>query len=790
MARVRRLRRDRPYYLIPIMLGMAGVLFSSQLEDTVLRGVVLLLCLAIPLFIGGNLLARVYSDGLQRFLLMAGMFTLTIGAVVTISGYSESLVDLEYVSVEVGSLSRALGVGSLLLGLLVVLYSMVRSEAMIDELGDRFRHVADHIGEGFVLMDSRGTIIMTNKLLTTITGIQAADLIGHKVQELAREFEVEPIARHSDRRSRGLASEYELDWTRDEEELRLLVRESPLRDRRQRRVGTLQTVHDISIEHRLKKRLEEYTQGLQKLVESRTERLHASEKRHRELLMNMQEGFLTIDRELKVRFANDRISKVMRYDDQDLIGRDLLTVVHLEERDRLRGALALVDSQSPQRRDQEYTFVRSDGAYVPVKVSIAAVEETEQDDMYLSLVVTDVHELKEMHRELELRARALELANEELRELDRAKDIFLSNVSHELRTPLGTLDGYIDMLQAEELGDLEAPQNAALEVMARNVDRLSSMIKEMIESSRMEIRGIRLAESIFVPLNLLHECADSAHPQALKRDIGVTVEDGNEIPFMWGDREKVGQALGILVSNAVKFSRDATQVRLSVEKREDGGVAISVADRGIGIPQEYQEQIFRKFYQIDSSLTRHYQGTGIGLSIAKAIMEAHGGCVELDSQPSEGSTFTLLFPGALFEIGDSSEPAAATGGAILLAVQETELATALTAGLEEAGHTVERYYSGYECIRAAGDAPAALILWDESLSDLSVGDARERMRENPSTRHVAFLVLGVTDSDPRNDESQDWEMLEKPFTWGALLERVANVLSANLAQEATSESGA
>ncbi|MDK1020903.1 MAG: PAS domain S-box protein, partial [Candidatus Hydrogenedentes bacterium] len=490
MPRFKRLWRDRPYYLIPIMLGMAGVLFSAQLEDPALQGIVVLLCLAVPLIVGGNLLARVYSDGLQRLLLMAGMLTLTIGAVVTVSGLSESLVSAEYVSEEVGELSSFLGMGSLLLGLLVVLYSMVRSQALIDELSDRFRHVADHMGEGFLLFDAEGTVLIINDPLTKMTGIEADAVLGHKVQELAKEYDVDTIFRHTERRDRALASEYELDWTRGDESIRLLVHESPLFDRHKRPVGFLLTVHDISVEHRLKKRLEEYTEGLQVLVEDRTEKLRASERRFRELLVNMNEGFLTIDRAFTVRFANERMQKLLRLEADELLGRDVFELVDIDERERLRAALAQVESGLPQRKDQDYTLVRLDRTCVPVKVSIAPIDEATEDGMYLSLVVTDVQELKEMHLELEFRAKELELANQELRETDRAKDLFLSNVSHELRTPLGTIGGYIEMLRGEDLGRIEPPQKAALDVMSHNVERLSSMINEMIESSRMEILGI------------------------------------------------------------------------------------------------------------------------------------------------------------------------------------------------------------------------------------------------------------------------------------------------------------
>ena len=794
MPRYRRTRHDRPYYLIPIMLGMAGVLFSTQLGNTVLQGIVVLLCLAVPLFVGGHLLARIYSDGLQRFLLMAGMLTLTVGAAVTVSGLSDSLVSAEYVSEEVGEISSFLGMGSLLLGLLVVLYSAVRSGTLIDQLGDRFRHVADHMGEGFLMLDADGTVLVINTPFTEMTGIESDAVLGYKVQDLAKEYGLEPIFRHTERHDRGLPSEYEVDWTRDDETVRLLIRESPLFDLRKRRVGVLQTVHDITIEHRLKKRLEHYAEGLQKLVEDRTEKLRVSESRFRNLPVDMNEGFLTIDKAFTVRFANDRIQRLLRFDAGDLLGRDVFELIEISERDRLRAALAQVESGVPQRKDQDYTFVRSDGGYVPVKVSVAPIEDTTNDEMHLSLVVTDVRELKEMHHELELRAKELEIANEELRELDRAKDLFLSNVSHELRTPLLTVDGYIEMLCSEELGPVEPPQKAALDVMARNVDRLSSMINGMIDSSRMEIFGIRLFEVVFNPRQLLRECVDSAHPHMLRKDITLVMQPSHDVPFMWGDREKVGQAFGILLSNALKFSSEGSTIIVTIERRGASGAAIVVRDTGIGIAPEYHEQIFRKFYQVDSSLTRHYQGTGLGLSIAKGIMEAHGGLIELESEPGKGSSFTLLFPEALFDPReDSEESRSGERGSVYIANSFVEFRSALLHVLTRTGCRVWGFESGHECIRAAKEESPDIIVMDEALVDASVVRAFAQLKEAcPQNEVPALLLLGRPQAEELGLEElgDNVSLLNKRFAVEQLLDRMRGMVHPALAEEASTDQGA
>lgn len=772
-----RLRSDRPYYLIPIMLGMAGVLFSNQIDDMALRTIVVGVCVTIPVFIGGNLLARIYSDGLQRWLLIGGIAGLSLGAVLTVSGLTESLIKSDVVDPQLGVLSRGIGIGSLLLGLLVLLYAVVRSEALFDELGDRFRHIADHMGEGFILIDAKGNVVLINRALTETTGIQESAILGKRLQDLAQQYGVQPVVEHGERRRRALASTYEAVWMPTGDEMWFLVNESPLFDRRKRRLGTLLTLHDITEEHRLKVRLEGYTQGLQQLVESRTEKLRASQQRYRELVMTMNEGFVTIGEDLRVRFSNDRIREILGLSGELVEGRNLTDFVHPSDRVRLEEALQSAEGGHTMDGHQEYVFVREGGSGVPVKVSVAMLEDTpDPKAARYSLVITDVQEIKAMQQQLERHAAELEQANAELRELDRAKNVFLSNVSHELRTPLGTLDGYIDMIATETLGPIEAPQKAALEVMSRNVERLTAMINEMIESSRMEIRGIRLVRELWGVQPLVLDAVDSARPDAIKKDLSMSVHAPESLPYQWGDRGKLGQVLGILLSNAMKFTQAGGSITVVAEvKGRD--VVLSVSDTGIGIAAEHHERVFRKFYQVDSSMTRHYQGTGIGLAIAKAIVEAHGGRLELESAPGKGSTFRVVLTQAAFMLSDETLDAAPLSDRRIFLVNDfPDSLEALAWTLEQAGAEVVRLVSGFECIRQARERRPHAIILDEALHDPEISEAVKRILDNPETRRVPLITLwdrqGDHPSEAEEAVSQGSRVLIKPFTAGLLVRTV------------------
>ena len=772
MARVGRLRRETPFYLIPIMIGLSGVLFAIQLDDPVLLRIIVILCLGVPLFVGGNVLARYQMGALQRTLLLVGMAMLALGAGYSLLGYAESFGNDQFVAPTVAQISRYLGLGGLLLGLTVVLFSVIRSQAMIEEVSERFRHVADHMADGFVLTGFDGRIVLVNRSFTDLTGIPEEQAVGENAYELAKRLGAEVVGLHTEKRTQGLASDYQVSWSPNGKgERQFFVSGSPIYDRRGRRAGAIATIRDITEQHRMSKRLEDYAQGLQRLVEERTQQLRASERLLRGLLQHMEEGFLTLDDENRVRFANERLCDLLRRDRDAILGREIFEFVEMAGRNKLREALQHADRDEDGAPNQEYTFLRGGGGQVPVKVSIAPIRDETENRLRYSLVVIDVHELKEMHRQLEVRARQLEQVNEELRRLDRAKDVFLSNVSHELRTPLSTLQGYIEMWESGSLGQVAGPQAGALRVMGRNAERLSRLINEMIEFSRMEIRGIRLNKTLFDPNQLVDEAVSSAQPQAMAKNITITYHVPEDIPDMWGDREKLLQVLGILLSNANKFSPAGSLVQVRAARADAGAIAFSVSDTGIGIAPSDHDRIFAKFFQVDSSMTRSYQGTGIGLSIAKNVVEAHGGAIALKSVERQGTTFTVLLPHALFEMGDVADFPELEELRVVVANEHPAFREAVSALLESAGCVVTQCRSGHECLRAARDEQPDAVVIDEAMPDLSGSDTVALLKEDmgTSTIPVVLFCSGAERGGHSGEELHGVSVLQKPFTAGSLV---------------------
>lgn len=752
-------------------MGIFGVLFARELPSPI-RLPVILLAVATPLFA-----ARLYSPGKQRYLLIGATVLLMLGAMVMVSDVSGSLAALEDVPRGALEASRWIGAVSLSLGLLVIIFSVARTGEAIDEIGDRFRHLTQHMSEGFVLTAPDGAIVMVNARFTEMTGLPEAEVLGRSERSLSAGkglgglFDREEV-------SASATVEYQVTWRLGEEDREYWVSRTPIFDRRGVHAGALSTLRDITEQCRLSQSLEQYAQGLSQLVDEQTRKLHQSEARLRDLLVHMNEGFLAVDSAFRIRFANERVCELLGVSVEEVLNRDLFQYVEPTGRGRLLDLLEMVEAQHSTQSQQEFVLNTERGEHVPAVFAIAPISDSEESELRYSVVITNVSRLKLMQRQLEARAAELEAANEELKLIDRAKDGFLSNVSHELRTPLSTIRGYVEMLSSLSLGPLQEYQKNALQVISRNMQRLTVLIDEMIAFSRMEIKGVQLSLTLFSMEAMLQECLGSAEPQLMPKKLRAEVTGPGAFPLVWADRKKLVQVIGILFSNAVKFSVRGGELAIRMSLREANTVAVSVEDHGIGIDPAFHSRVFAKFFQVDSSLTRRYEGAGIGLSIAKSVVEAHGGSIELDSQLNEGSTFTVVLPRSVF-VSDLPPlyQDCMSGSRVIVGADEREFRMAMAEVLERSGCRVTAVNKGYECIRAARDiAPHAVIL-DEVLPDLSGWVTAAKLHEESSLRAIPVLILtGSRSPSSLAEGTAGAAYLSKPFGASDLIAEVRRLL--------------
>ncbi|MEX0787261.1 MAG: ATP-binding protein [Anaerolineales bacterium] len=255
--------------------------------------------------------------------------------------------------------------------------------------------------------------------------------------------------------------------------------------------------------------------------------------------------------------------------------------------------------------------------------------------------------LQDANRALEGRVaeRTAELrrALERLTELNQIKANLISNVSHELRTPLAHIKGYVELMADSQLGPLSDDQTRALGVVHRAVDRLGRLIEDLIEFSTASREGLALHLQRVTVQEMASQALERTHEKAEKAGVQLATELGDGLPPLTADPIRLTWVLHQLLDNAIKFTPGGGRVTLRA-RWAPPDVLISVADSGIGIAPARLEEIFEPFHQLDGSPTRRYGGTGLGLSLVKLILSAHGTQLTVESEEGKGSTFSFSLP--------------------------------------------------------------------------------------------------------------------------------------------------
>jgi signal transduction histidine kinase len=229
----------------------------------------------------------------------------------------------------------------------------------------------------------------------------------------------------------------------------------------------------------------------------------------------------------------------------------------------------------------------------------------------------------------------------ERREVERAKDEFISVVSHELRTPLTSIRGSLGLLESGVVGPLPERARRMIEIAVQNTDRLVRLINDILDIERIDSATIDLHPQPCDGAELIRRAIQGLEQFATDAHVRLTADD--EPVALSADPDRIHQTLTNLISNAVKFSPASSTVHVSCTRRDDG-VLFEVADHGKGIPADKLASIFERFQQVDASDSRDKGGTGLGLAISRNIVEHHGGRIWVDSQLGAGSTFSFILP--------------------------------------------------------------------------------------------------------------------------------------------------
>lgn len=385
-------------------------------------------------------------------------------------------------------------------------------------------------------------------------------------------------------------------------------------------------------------------------------------------MMPVMMDFVDLDR--KVLVINELFAKNLGYKSSELIGQDCkLFHANPELHEKFHQELLLKGSI----RQGETALLRKDRAIIPVNVDAARVKDRFGETIGEIFIYRDIikeKELLEKQKEIiveltknkermlsiledtteardEAKKKSEELvkAVDDLKEVDRMKNRFLSVMSHELRTPLTPIKGFSSMLINGQLGPLTEPQINALGSIQRESDHLLALIDSILDTTKLETgREIELnTEPVSVKI-LIEELVPIIKPQCDQKEQSLEVKVSADLNTIIGDRTKLHRLLTNVIGNAINFTPNGGKISI-VGQNVDNGIEIKVIDNGIGIEEQYLEKIFEKFVQIDNSYSRATGGVGLGLAISQAIVEAHGGKIKAESKGiGWGTTIAIDLP--------------------------------------------------------------------------------------------------------------------------------------------------
>ena len=342
-------------------------------------------------------------------------------------------------------------------------------------------------------------------------------------------------------------------------------------------------------------------------------------------------------------------------------------------------------------------------------------------------------------RQLEDKSRQLEVAS-------RHKSEFLASMSHELRTPLNAVIGFSDVLLERMFGDLNERQDEYVRDIRDSGRHLLELINEILDLSKVEAGRMELDPAHLTLSAVLEHGLAMVRARAERTGIALELTTDPDLDTVWADELKLKQVVLNLLTNAVKFTEAGGSVTVSA--RRNGDVAeVTVRDTGIGVADEDRERIFEAFQRGGRGVRASTEGTGLGLTLSKRIVELHGGRLWMESVVGEGSLFGFSLPLEPAAVPASPPPATATPVAdddrrTVVVIDDDPLdLDLLEARLAPEGYTVVRATSGDEGVRLVRDQHPLVVLLDLRMPDMDGFEVAERLRADPVTANVPIIVL-------------------------------------------------
>ncbi len=471
---------------------------------------------------------------------------------------------------------------------------------------------------------------------------------------------------------------------------------------------------------------------------------------------------------------NAAAERIFGYSAEQAIGQNISLIIPLDRRDEELVIIGKI--RAGQRVDHfETKRRRQNGELIDVSLTVSPIRDRSGRIIGASKIARDVTEQR--------RTEAL------LAETLRRKDEFLTNMSHELRTPMNAVIGIAHLLTLSQ--NLSPKDQRLVGMLRQSADSLMALINNLLDFSRLETGSLHIEETEFDLAALAEKAVVMVEVPAREKGLKLDMSwDPALMDRYAGDPLRLQQVLSNLMANAVKFTEKGgveLNVRLKSKTREVTTVTIDVADTGVGIPPDKVDVIFDKFMQADASTTRRFGGSGLGLSICKALVEAMGGRISVMSRPEIGSTFTVELPlkNAAVQAPVTERKAAGNEHKNVLVVDDYEPnIVVVTSMLEHLGYDYDVAQNGLEAVRRTERGGYDVILMDVQMPGMDGFESARRIRAVEREKKLgATPIVAMTAHVLEKDKALCFaagmdSFIPKPFEPGMLRDVLAGYIPA------------
>lgn len=500
---------------------------------------------------------------------------------------------------------------------------------------DRAQNYLDTAGCMIIAFNRDGTVQVANNKCCQVVGCEESDLIGKNwVEMFVPPDEKDAVLFVFNSIIQGTIDEVRVFensiLTKDKRKRIIHWNNSPFRDQEGNISGILSSGSDVTEERLASMKLKE------------------SEQKFRLLAENANDVIWTLSPEGKFTYVSPSVFKLRGYTPEEVINQSFDEIFPPEHKDTIVCAINRFYEKLKAGEDHysetfELEQFHKNGSRVWTEVAANPVYDDDGNFQFFLGVTRDISERKKADEEISLYTEELSKKNEDLKSLERMKNEFLSNLSHELKTPLISIKGYSELVYDEVMGPLNPKQKNAMKTVLDKYDHLSFLMDSLIymsivKSGKVDYRldPIRIEDS-------LRKVVEYFSFRSQDKDMILLLDFEEDLPLIKGDVEYMPYLFRSIIDNAVKFSPNGSKVLIRAFKEEDD-VRIMIKDSGIGIPKHEASNIFKRFYQVDGSMSRKYGGSGLGLYVSKTIAEIHGGKIWIESDEGTGTTVHVSFP--------------------------------------------------------------------------------------------------------------------------------------------------